>query len=154
MENKTISIMGIKNLHKSEYKEVIIDMIEAFDFLIEQGYKHLIINGMKRESALVAQTFLLMKHIHKNLVLEIVVPCKARVDFIDNDLKKLYLSCDKITPIEKECSVFCIDKCKQYIIDRSAAVIGFLKGNLANKTYNLLKELMSQGKFVLACGVD
>ena len=100
-----------------------------------------------------AEAVLQAKKQHKNIVLEIAVPCRNQDMKWSKDDKKRYEkilnSADFVNVLSESYTSFCMQKRNEYMVNKSDLVIAFWNGEESGGTWNTMKYAQRKSKQLL-----
>ena len=135
------------------HKKYLADMTRHIDKLIDSGYTYFISGGAIGVDMDFADAVLQSKKHHKNIVLEIAVPCR------NQDLKwgkadkeryaEILKSADIVNVLSENYTSFCMQKRNKYMVDKSDLVIAFWNGEESGGTWNTINYAKRKDKQIL-----
>ena len=132
------------------HKNYIVEMTRQIESLIESGYTYFISGGAIGVDMDFAEAVLQAKKQHKDIVLEIAVPCRNQDLKWSKDDKKRYVeilkSADHVNILSENYTSFCMQKRNEYMVDKSDLVIAFWNGEESGGTWNTMNYAKRKGK--------
>ena len=135
------------------HKKYLAEMTRQIENLIESGYTYFISGGAVGVDMDFADAVLQAKKQHKDIVLEIVVPCRNQDLKWSKDDKKHYAeilkSADIVNILSENYTSFCMQMRNEYMVDKSDLVIAFWNGEESGGTWNTISYAKRKGKQIL-----
>ena len=111
------------------HKKYLAEMTRQIGKLIESGYTYFISGGAIGVDMDFAEAVLQAKKQHKDIMLEIAVPCRNQDLKWNRDDKKRYEnilnSADFVNVLSESYTNFCMQKRNEYMVDKSDIVLAF-----------------------------
>lgn len=128
-------------------------MTSQIENLIESGYTYFISGGAIGVDMDFAEAVLQAKKQHKDIVLEIAVPCRNQDMKWSRDDKKRYAeilnSADIVIVLSKSYTLFCMQKRNEYMVNKSDLVLALWNGEENGGTWNTINYAKRKGKQLL-----
>ena len=135
------------------HKKYLAEMTRQIENLIESGYNYFISGGAIGVDMDFAEAVLQAKKQHKDIVLEIAVPCRNQDLKWSKDDKKRYEkilnSADFVNVLSENYTSFCMQKRNEYMVDKSDLVIAFWNGEESGGTWNTINYAKRKSKQIL-----
>ena len=135
------------------HKKYLVEMTRQIENLIESGYTYFISGGAIGVDTDFAEAVLQAKKQHKDILLEIAVPCRNQDLKWSNDDKKRYekilKSADIVNILSESYTSFCMQKRNEYMVNKSDLVIAFWNGEESGGTWNTINYAKRNGKQIL-----
>ena len=135
------------------HMKYLVGMTRQIENLIESGYNYLISGGAIGVDTDFADAVLQAKKQHKDIVLEIAVPCR------NQDLKwskadkmryaEILKSADIVNILCESYTSFCMQKRNEYMVDKADLVLAFWNGEESGGTWNTINYAERKGKQLL-----
>ena len=136
-----------------EHKKYIVEMTRQIDELINSGYTYFISGGAIGVDTDFADAVLQAKKRHKDIMLEIAVPCKNQDLKWSKDDKERYAeilkSADLVNILSENYTSFCMQKRNEYMVNKSDLVIAFWNGKESGGTWNTMNYTKRKSKQLL-----
>ena len=135
------------------HKKYLAEITRQIENLIESGYTYFISGGAIGVDMDFAEAVLQAKKQHKDIVLEIAVPCRNQDLKWSKDDKKRYEkilnSADIVNVLSDRYTSFCMQKRNEYMVNKSDLVLAFWNGVESGGTWNTISYAKSKGKQIL-----
>ena len=135
------------------HKKYLVEMTRQIEKLIESGYTYFISGGAIGVDTDFAEAVLQSKKQHKNIMLEIAVPCRNQDLKWSKDDKKHYAeilrSADIVIILSEGYTSICMQKRNEYMVDKSDLVIAFWNGVESGGTWNTICYAKRKSKQLL-----
>ena len=136
-----------------EYKKYLVGMTRQIENLIDSGFTYFISGGAIGVDTDFAEAVLQAKKQHKDIMLEIAVPCRNQDLKWGKDDKERYAeilkSADIVNILSESYTSFCMQKRNEYMVDKSDLVIAFWNGEKSGGTWNTIFYAKHKGKQLL-----
>ena len=136
-----------------EHKKYLVKMTRQIENLIESGYTYFISGGAVGVDMDFAEAVLQAKKQHKDIVLEIAVPCRNQDLKWSKDDKRRYAEilsyADIVNILSENYTSFCMQKRNEYMVNKSDLVIAFWNGEESGGTWNTINYAERKGKQLL-----
>ena len=136
-----------------EHKKYLVEMARQIEKLIESGYTYFISGGAVGVDMDFAEAVLQAKKQHKDIVLEIAVPCRNQDLKWSKDDKRRYAEilsyADIVNILSENYTSFCMQKRNEYMVNKSDLVIAFWNGEESGGTWNTINYAERKGKQLL-----
>ena len=136
-----------------EHKKYLAEITRQIEKLIGSGYTYFISGGAIGVDMDFAEAVLQAKKHHKNVVLEIAVPCRNQDLKWSKDDKKRYVeilkSADHVNILSENYTYFCMQKRNEYMVNKSDLVIAFWNGEESGGTWNTINYAKRKSKQLL-----
>ena len=136
-----------------EHKKYLVGMTRQIEKLIESGYTYFISGGAIGVDMDFADAVLQAKKQHKDIVLEIAVPCRNQDLKWSKDDKKRYAEilkrADIVNVLFESYTSFCMQKRNEYMVNKSDLVIAFWNGEESGGTLNTMNYAKRKSKQLL-----
>ena len=133
-----------------EHKKYLVEMARQIEKLIESGYTYFISGGAIGVDMDFAEAVLQAKKQHKDIVLEIAVPCRNQDLKWSKDDKKRYAeilkSADVVNALSESYTSSCMQKRNEYMVDKSDIVLAFWNGEESGGTWNTINYAERKSK--------
>ena len=135
------------------HKKYLVEMTRQIEKLIESGYTYFISGGAIGVDMDFADAVLQAKKRHKDIMLEIAVPCRNQDLKWSKDDKKRYAeilnSADFVNVLSESYTSFCMQKRNEYMVDKSDLVLAFWNGEESGGTWNTMNYAKRKSKQLL-----
>ena len=135
------------------HKKYLAEMTRQIEKLIDSGYTYFISGGAIGVDMDFAEAVLQAKKQHKNIILEIAVPCRNQDLKWSKDNKERYAeilkSADIVNVLFKNYTSSCMQKRNEYMVDKADLVIAFWNGEESGGTCNTISYAKRSGKQIL-----
>ena len=132
------------------HKKYLVGMTRQIEKLIESGYTYFISGGAIGVDMDFADAVLQAKKQHKDIILEIAVPCRNQDLKWSNGDKKRYAeilkSADIVNILSESYTSSCMQKRNEYMVDKSDLIIAFWNGEESGGTWNTINYAERKGK--------
>ena len=135
------------------HNKYLAKMTRQIENLIESGYTYFISGGAIGVDMDFAEAVLQAKKRHKDIILEIAVPCR------NQDLKwnkadkeryaKILGNADIVNVLSESYTSFCMQKRNEYMVNKSDLVIAFWNGEESGGTWNTINYAKRKSKQLL-----
>ena len=136
-----------------KHKKYLVEMTRQVNELIESGYTYFISGGAIGVDMDFADAVLQAKKQHKDIVLEIAVPCRNQDLKWGKADKKRYAeilnSADFVNVLSESYTSFCMQKRNEYMVDKSDLVLAFWNGEESGGTWNTINYAKRKSKQLL-----
>ena len=132
------------------HKKYLVEMAGQIEKLIESGYTYFISGGAIGVDMDFAEAVLQVKKQHKDIILEIAVPCRNQdLKWSKNDKERyagILKSADIVNVLSENYTSFCMQKRNEYMVDKAALVLAFWNGEESGGTWNTINYAERKGK--------
>ena len=136
-----------------EHKKYLIEMTRQVNELIVSGYTYFISGSAIGVDMDFAEAVLQAKKQHKDIVLEIAVPCRNQDLKWSRDDKRRYAeilkSADIVNILSENYTAICMQKRNEYMVNKSDLVLAFWNGEESGGTWNTICYAERSGKQIL-----
>ena len=138
---------------RKAHKKYLVEMIRQIENLIESGYNYFISGGAIGVDIDFAEAVLQVKSQHKDIMLEIAVPCRnqdLKWGKVDKErYEKILNGADIVNILSESYTSFCMQKRNEYMVNKSDLVLAFWNGGESGGTWNTISYAKRKGKQIL-----
>ena len=135
------------------YNKYLAEMTRQIEKLIESGYTYFISGGAIGVDMDFADAVLQAKKQHRDIVLEIAVPCRNQDLKWDKADKKRYEKilngADFVNVLSESYTYFCMQKRNEYMVEKADLVLAFWNGEESGGTWNTMNYAKRKVKQLL-----